>query len=103
MTISCNVVAQTIYENTYTGLMNSIFGCTIQNAPTYTFYRVGRMVSLTISNFSVTPTAYRPSIYLIGMEGFTDMVPPIGISQAINVLIGGRHGNSHKFLYPQRA
>ena len=47
------------------------------------------MVSLTISAFSITPTAYRPSIYLIGMEGFTDMVPPIGISQAINVLIGG--------------
>ena len=32
MTISCNV-AQSIYENTLTGLMNNVFGCTIQNTP----------------------------------------------------------------------
>ena len=89
MTISCNVVAQSIYENTLTGLMNNIFGCTIQNTPTYTFYRIGRMVSLTISAFSITPTAIRPSITLLSMDGsFADVVPPVAITDQIDVLVG---------------
>ena len=90
MTISCNVVAQSIYENTLTGLMNNIFGCTIQNTPTYTFYRIGQMVSLTISAFSITPTAIRPAITLLSMDGsFADVVPPtVAIAVQTDVLVG---------------
>ena len=89
MTISCNVVAQSIYENTLTGLMNNIFGCTIQNTPTYTFYRIGQMVSLTISAFSITPTAIRQAITLLSMDGsFADVVPLVSITDQIDVLVG---------------
>ena len=79
-----------VYENTLTGLLNDIFGVTVQNAPTYTFYRIGRMVSLTISSFSITPTAFRNFIQLLSMDGsFADVVPPtVAIAVQTDVLVG---------------
>ena len=48
------------------------------------------MVSLTISAFSITPTAIRAAITLLGMDGsFANVVPPtVAIAVQTDVLVG---------------